>query len=126
MLASADVFPFWHIALDALVAGVASFVVLWALHGRLKPSPVRGLAEAALVALVVALAVLAWRSFGNSPELNRDPVPGVSPNDALIPVVTSVWLGWYTAFRRPVDAARWDVARAVLALVVFVVNVVVI
>jgi hypothetical protein len=92
---------------------------------------VSSLAEAALVALVVALSVLAWRSFGNTATLNHDTVPGVSPNDALSPVVTYVCLGWYAAFRRPGNAARpnaerWHLARGALALVAFVVNIVVI
>jgi hypothetical protein len=92
---------------------------------------VSGLAEAALVSLVVGLSVLAWRSFGNTAALNHDAVPGVSPSDALSPVVTSGCLGWYAAFRRPVNAERWNeerwhLARAVLAVVVFVVNIVVI
>jgi hypothetical protein len=68
--------------------------------------------------------VLAWRSFANVALLNNDPIPPVSPNDALSPIVTSVALGWYAAFRAPRDAARWEQERVLLALVAFVVNIV--
>jgi hypothetical protein len=43
MLATADVFPFWRIAVGALVASGLRFLVLWALQWRLKPAPVSSL-----------------------------------------------------------------------------------
>ncbi len=132
-MVSSDVFPFWRIAIDATVSAVASVLVLLLLRWRSKMPGVRGVGEAALVSVVVGLSVLAWRSFANVPELNGDPVPGVSPADALSPIVSYVCLGIYAAFRPASEigsgeseTAGWARARALLALVSFVVNVVVI
>lgn len=33
------------------------------------------------------LSVLIWRSFANTPTLNNDPIPPISPNDTLSPVI---------------------------------------
>lgn len=127
---SSEVFPFWRIAIDAVVAAVVSGLVLWLLRWRSKVPGGGGLVEVAFVAAVVGLSVLAWRAFANVPELNGDPVPGVSPADALSPIVTYVCLGIYAAFRPShelsSDTGGWARARALLALVSFVVNVVVI
>jgi hypothetical protein len=112
------VFPFWLIALDAAVAFVASFALLVALRQQFKVS----LAEAAIMAGALGLSVLAWRSFANTPTLNNDPIPPISPNDALSPVIAYVVLGMTAAFFRPQEEVRW--ARVVLALLVFVVIVV--
>jgi hypothetical protein len=114
------VFPFWRIALDAAVAFVASLVLLLALRRQFKIS----LAEAAIMAGTAGLSVLIWRSFANTPTLNNDPIPPISPNDTLSPVIAYVALGMTAAFSRPRDEARWSRARVVLALLVFVVNVV--
>ncbi len=132
-MVSAEIFPFWRIAMDATVSAVVSMLVLLLLRSRFKLPNVRGIGEVVLVSVVVGLSVLAWRSFANVPELNGDPVPGVSPADALSPIITYVCLGLYAAFG-PVHAMSsegstprgWAQARAALALVAFVVNVVVI
>lgn len=116
-------FPLWRIALDAAVALLVSLLVLLGLRRQLQ---VTSIAEAALLAGVVGLSVLAWRSFANTPALNDDPVPGFSPNDALSPIVTAVALGWYAAFRPPPERATFARTQALLAAVSFVVNVVVI
>jgi hypothetical protein len=126
MSIAAQVFPLWRIALDALVAGLVSFAALWLLRLTSKAPAEISLAEAVLVSGVVALSVLAWRAFANVDALNRDPVPGVSPADALSPIVTYVALGLYAAFRRHTDERRWAQARALLTLVSFVVNVLII
>jgi hypothetical protein len=118
-----SVFPLWHISLTALIAFVASVVLLWIWGRRFAMTDVR---EAFWVALVVGLSVLAWRLAGNTPQLNDDPVPPFSPNDLLCPVVTYVLLGVYAAFRRPAEPAQWERARAWLTIVSFVVNVVII
>lgn len=116
------VFPFWRIALDAVVAFVVSFALLVALRQQFKMS----LAEAAIMAGTAGLSVLAWRSFANTPTLNNDPLPPISPNDALSPVIAYVALGMTTAFFRPQDEVRWARARVMLALLIFLVNVVMI
>ncbi len=113
-------FPFWQIALDAAVAFVASLVLLLVLRRQFKVS----MAGAALMAGVVGLSVLAWRSLANTPTLNNDPVPPISPNDTLAPVVTYVALGMAAACYRPMDETRWAQARVALAFLAFVVNVV--
>lgn len=104
----------------AITAGVA-LLVLVVLRTRLKAF---ALVDCLLVALVVGISVLVWRSAGNTSALNNDPIPLVSPNDVLCPLVTYLFLGFYAAFRRPRDATGFEQARVLLALVSFVVNVV--
>jgi hypothetical protein len=116
------IFPLWRIALDAAVACVASLGLLVALRQQFKVS----LADAAIMAGAVGLSVLAWRSFANTPTLNDDPIPPISPNDTLSPIIVYVTLGMAAAFFRPADEARWARARVVLAFLAFVVKVVVV
>jgi hypothetical protein len=123
MAAVPGVFPLWQIALDAGVAFLGSVILVVLLNRRSKA--VSAL-EALWVGLVVGLSVLAWRSFANVALLNNDPIPPVSPNDALSPIVTYVALGWYAAFRVPRDTTAWARERALLSWLAFVVNVVVI
>jgi hypothetical protein len=121
-----DVFPLWHIALNAAVLAAVSLIALLAAQWRLKPPPLRSLGDAIAVSVVIGLVMLAWRSVANVAELNRDPVPRVSPNDALSLVVAYVGLGLYASFTRPADARRWEQTRALLALIALVVNIAVI
>jgi hypothetical protein len=116
-------FPLWWIALTALVAAGVSLLLLLLLRRRL---PVGSAGEAVALALVVGLSVFGWRLSGNVPELNDDPIPPLSPNDWLCPVITYVCLGLYAAARPPADAVGWARVRALLTVVSFVVNVVVI
>ncbi len=125
MAAAPGVFPFWRIALDAGVAFLASVVAALMLNRRSK-SRAAAAVDGMLVGLVVGLSVLAWRSFANVAPLNNDPIPPVSPNDALSPIVTYVALGWYAAFHAPGGAAWWERERVLLAAVSFIVNVLVI
>jgi hypothetical protein len=115
-----SVFPLWRIALTAAIAAGVGFVVL---RWRFKKLPIR---EATLAALVVGLSVLAWRLSANVPPFNDDPIALLSPNDWLCPMLTSICLGMYAALRPPADAMRWSRARALLTVVAFVVNVLVI
>lgn len=112
-----SVFPLWRIALTAAIAAVIGFAVL---RWRFKEVPIR---EAALTALVVGLSVLAWRLSANVPQLNDDPIPPLSPNDWLCPILTYVCLGLFAALHSPAAPARWQQARALLTTVAFVVNV---
>jgi hypothetical protein len=121
MAASLSVFPLERIALTAVITAGVALVVLGALRARFKAL---ALVDCLLVALVLGGSVLVWRSAGNTGALNDDPIPGVSPNDVLCPLVTYLLVGWYAAFRRPSDARRFEQARVVLVLVSFVVNVV--
>ena len=121
MSTDSSVFPFAHIALTAAIAAGVAFLLLILLRGRFK---MPGLFDCLLVALVVSGSVLLWRSAGNTSALNLDPIPAVSPNDVLCPLVTYLFVGFYAAFRRPADAIRFEQARVLLTLVSFVVNVV--
>jgi len=121
MSTSTSVFPFAHIALTAAITAGAALLVLVALRARFKTLP---LVDCLLVAVVAGISVLVWRSAGNTGALNNDPIPPVSPNDVLCPLVTYLFIGFYAAFRRPADAIRFEQARVLLTLVTFLVNVV--
>ena len=121
MSSSSSVFPLAHIALTALVTAGVALLLLVVL--RLRFIKLR-LFDSLLVAVVVGCSVLLWREAGNTGALNSDPIPGVSPNDVLCPLVTYLYIGFYAAFRRPVDAMRFEQVRVLLTLVSFVVNVV--
>lgn len=118
---SPSIFPFAHIALTAAITAVVAALVLVTLRWRFKGL---SLVDCLLVAIVVGCSVLVWRSAGNTGALNNDPIPGVSPNDVLCPLVTYLFVGWYAVFRRPMDAQRFEQARVLLTLASFVVNVV--
>lgn len=116
------VFAFSQIA---LTAGIMAAVSLLLLFGARQYFKVRSLGEIILIALVAGFSVLAWRSAGNAPALNADPIPAISPNDVLCPVITYVFLGLYAALRPQGEYnARFEKARAVLTLVSFAVNVI--
>ncbi|MGE5264212.1 MAG: hypothetical protein ACM3S0_12595 [Acidobacteriota bacterium] len=111
------VFPFWRIALTAGIAFAASLILLlW----RYKEFSTR---EVVIISTLVGVSVLLWRMAGNVAQLNDDPIPLLSPNDVLCPVVTYVLLGSYGAFRDS-RIVRWGQVRALLTLVSFAVNVV--
>ena len=110
-----------QILVSAVVGALVSLVVL-ALYAR---SSKQGIVwrEAVLWTLVVGLSIVLWRAAANTQSLNDDPIPLVSPNDVLCPVVTYIGLGLYAGTRlgNPPD---WQRTRALLTLVSFVVNVV--
>ena len=104
-----------QIVVCALVGAVAT-VALAKTRGRdLRPS--------VELAVVVGLSILLWRFAGNTATLNDDPVPWVSPNDVLCPVITYVVLGAYGALRRQTSEAGWPMLRVLLTIVSLVVNV---
>lgn len=121
-------FALSQILLTAAVAFVGSLLVLLLMGWRSKPAS-RG--EAIAVAALVALSVFIWRSSGNVAALNNDPPSQLgfaenkwfSPNDWLCPLVTYVFLGVYAAFRAPAVPSRWAQARALLAGVSLLANV---
>ncbi|HLG79346.1 MAG TPA: hypothetical protein VKX46_23235 [Ktedonobacteraceae bacterium] len=116
------VFSFSQIALTAAIMAVVSLLLLLGARQYFK----RGsLGEVILIALVAGFSVLVWRSVGNTTALNADPIPAISPNDVLCPVITYVFLGMYAAVRKHGEHdARFEQIRAVLTLVSFVVNVI--
>ena len=81
-------------------------------------------ADALLVAATVGFSILLWRQAGNTQMLNDDPIPVVSPNDVLCPVVTYVCLGLLAAFRSSIEGPHWPRIRALLTITSLVVNVV--
>jgi len=112
-----------QILFSAAVGALASFIVL-ALYARWsKQSPFLW-REAIVQAVVVGLSILVWRAAGNTQALNDDPIPVVSPNDVLCPLVTYVSLGLYAGVRRFAEGSNWQRERALLTLVSLVVNVV--
>lgn len=116
-----SIFSFGQIAWTAVIASVVAILALLIMQRRMKALSI---GEMVIVALMVGLSVLVWRSAANTASLNDDPIAGVSPNDVLCPVITYVFLGLYAAVRRPMDPFRFEQARAVLTLLSFVVNVV--
>src|SRR6266705_3435848 len=121
MAASSSVFPFAHIALTAAITAGIALLVLVALRAHFKAL---SLVDCLLVAVVVGISVIVWRSAGNTGALNNDPIPGVSPNDVLCPLVTYLFIGFYAAFRPLRDATCFERVRVMLTLVSFIVNVV--
>src|SRR5437879_12334536 len=119
MSTSPSVFPFAHIAFTAAITAGAALLVLVALHARFKALP---LVDCLLVAVVVGISVLVWRSAGNTGALNNDPTPPVSHNDVLCPLVTYLFIAFYAAFRRPADASHFEQARVLLTLVSLIAN----
>ncbi len=115
-----SVFPVWWIALTALTAFGSSAILLAVLKSRLG---LRSVLDILLLAAVTGLSVFAWRSAGNVPVLNNDPIPPFSPNDLLCPLVSFVMLEVYAVLRPPSDPLAWARVRALLTLVSFVVNV---
>jgi hypothetical protein len=106
-----------------MVGAVVSLVAV-AAYGRWSKQAAFGWREAALLALVVGLSILVWRAAGNTRPLNDDPIPLVSPNDVLCPMLTYVCLGLYAGLRQFQLVPYWPRLRALLTLVSFAVNVV--
>jgi hypothetical protein len=111
-----------QVVIAALVGGVASLIVVWLGSRSDKAAALRPV-DAVLIALVVGLSILVYREAANTPMLNDDPIPVVSPNDILCPVVTYVALGILGGFRSSIQGAHWGRLRALLTLVSLVVNV---
>ena len=111
-----------QIAVSTLVSLVAAAIVV-AAYARWHGMRVTFL-DALLISLTVGVSIVLWRETGNTPTLNEDPIPLVSPNDVLCPVLTYVCLGLLAGFRPSVRTQRWPQLRAVLTLVSLAVNIV--
>lgn len=114
-------FALTQILVSALVGLVLSAIVtaLYVRWARIQT----GATDIALIALTVGASILVWREAGNTPMLNDDPIPLVSPNDVLCPVVTYVSLGLLAAIRPIISGPQWPRLRAFLTLLSLVVNV---
>jgi hypothetical protein len=111
-----------QIAVSTVVGLVASAIVV-AAYARWAKTPI-SLVDTLLISLTVGVSILLWREAGNTPTLNDDPIPLVSPNDVLCPVLTYVCLGLLAAFRPRVRTEQWPLLRAWLRLLSLTVNVV--
>ncbi len=111
----------WH-TLRLSAAITAGVVLLLLVALRLRFTRLR-LSDCLLAALVADCSVLLWREAGNTGALNSDPIPGVSPNDVITPLVMYLFIGFYAAILRPADAMGFEQARVLLTLVSFLVNV---
>jgi hypothetical protein len=114
-----SVFLLWRIALTAVIAAGVGFVVL---RWRFKELPIPDGARRARRGPIRARVA----PVSECPQFNDDPIALFSPNDWLCPMITYVCLGLYTVFYPPTDPVRWPQARALLTIVAFVVNVLVI
>jgi hypothetical protein len=110
-----------QVAVSTVVGAVLAYVVVlvYARRTGMHISTVDSL----LIAATVGLSILIWREAGNTPALNDDPIPLVSPNDVLAPVLTYVCLGLLTGFRASIVDSEWPRLRALLTLLSLVVNV---
>ena len=114
-------FSIVQVVISTLVGGVAAYVTVWLYAKRTKVELTT--VDALLLGTTVAFSILLWREAGNVQVLNDDPIPVVSPNDVLCPVVTYVCLGMLNSFRDAASGAHWPRIRALLTLVSLVVNV---
>lgn len=111
-----------QIAVSTLVGVIASGILV---VGYARWSKCRfTIIDTVLISLTVGLSVLLWREAGNTPVLNDDPIPLLSPNDVLCPMLTYVCLGLLVAFRAGLSREGWPRLRALLTLLSLVVNVV--
>lgn len=117
-LATSSTFSTGHIALTGLVTGVlaAAFALLW-LRGE------RRIVDSMVLGALAAATVFLLRKSANVPQLNNDGLSGFSANDWLAPTVTWVVLGFYGAFRPPVESRRFEQGRAAATVIAFAVNV---
>ena len=111
-----------QIAVSTLVGIVATAIVV-AACARWAKMPITPM-DTLVLALTVGVSILLWREAGNTPPLNDDAIPVVSPNDVLGPVLTWVCLGILAAFHPRLRTERWPPLRALLTLLSLVVHVV--
>jgi len=111
-------FSLEQILLSSIVAAIASAAALIAADRQSRSER----ASLLILSIALGLATLVYRSAANTPALNDDPMPFISPNDVLAPVFAYVTLavldGVFPAVRA--NPRR----RALLAIVSLIVNVV--
>ena len=84
-------FSLTQVAISTIVGVILSYLVV-ALYARWTKTRL-SIGDTLLVAVTVGISILLWREAGNTATLNGDPIPLVSPNDVLCPVLTYVCLG---------------------------------
>lgn len=90
-------FSLTQVAVSTVVGAMLAYVVVVVYARRTGMQITTG--DSVLIAATVGLSILKWREAGNTPSLNDDPIPLVSPNDILAPVLTYVCLGVLAGFR---------------------------
>lgn len=105
------------------VVGIVASAILVIVYARLSKTST-SVVDTVLISLIVGASILLWREAGNMPALNDDPIPVVSPNDVLCPVLTYVCLGLLAAFRPMLRGTHWPRLRVWLTLLSLVVNIV--
>ena len=115
-------FSLTQVLISTAVGAVLAYLVA-VLYARWAKSPISTI-DTLLIAVTVGISILLWREAGNTQPLNDDPIPIVSPNDVLCPVITYVSLGMLVAFRTTIAGPQWPRLRATLTLLSLVVNVV--
>jgi len=118
LIVGAPVFSHTHIAVTAAICALLSLVLVFLLQ---RGTPV---IDALLIAVVVLVTVYVWRTGANMPQLNEDGFPGVSANDLLTPLLTYVAVGIYSGVRDAMGGRQWERARALIAALTLIVNVV--
>ena len=114
-------FSLTQILVSTIVGLVLSAVVV-ALYARWTRTQM-SVTDIALIALTLGVSILLWREAGNTLMLNEDPIPLVSPNDVLCPVLTYVCLGLPAGFRPTINRPDWPRLRALITLLSLIVNV---
>jgi hypothetical protein len=115
-------FSLTQVAVSTIVGAVLAYIVVL-VYGRRSGIQI-ATGDSLLIATTVGLSILIWREAGNTPSLNDDPIPLVSPNDVLAPVLTYVCLGLLAGFRTSIGgSSEWPRLRALLTLLSLVVNV---
>jgi len=110
-------FPAWHIALTALITAVLS-----GSGAVVAARQQRSVVDALLVGIAAGLGILLWRLGANTPTLNTDPIPGISPADVLSAPLAYVAVGMMAGLRGRETAERLGSAQALAALIALLVN----
>jgi hypothetical protein len=112
-------FPAWHIALTALVTAVVVSGSIFLSH-RSQGFTV----DLLLTGGAAGLGVLLWRLGANTPTLNADPLPGVSPADVLSAPMAYVAVGIVAGLRGKAASEPLSMAPALAALVALLVTII--
>ena len=112
-------FPAWHIALTALITAVLS-----GSGAVVAARQQRSVVDALLVGIAAGLGILLWRLGANTPTLNTDPIPGISPADVLSAPLVYVAVGMMAGLRGRETAERLGSAQALAALIALLVNII--
>ena len=113
------IFSAWHITLTALVTAVltsgGTFVTGW---------QQRSVMDALSVGGASGLGILLWRLGANTPTLNTDPIPGVSPADVLSGPLAYMAVGIAAGLRGSGATERLARAKALAGVIALLVNII--